>query len=1734
MAALKASAVRFGTRITADVAANALTYIGVLLALVVVYVFFAMGTFGEVVDDPRYRPLFIVGTVFFFLGLAQVLRRGTGIPATATAIEIIGVIFVPIMTAALIRDGCTPAHAFWCLPDFNGPRNPTEPGVWRWLVYGGVGLFSAAIYYLFAKRRRLYAYMVVPVTWIAAGALGLYVEDGLGILLGDDPASVGTFVHDGISAWQFVAVLGSIALTIPLARRFRTSPIGRVVAVPSVRAGVVLAPFVVAVGFLVAYFDDALEGARPGLDDMAGPSISLFLSAAVVFATSSRAGFAFEALAARTRKQGAALFQAAAYFSVGAAWVSSAGYDLAPGWIGLGLVAYAFVVAVAGRITERSGGSVMWIARLSGTIGLSLTLTSPLPALIGWALPATVGLLAGRFASIDRVWSALVPVAGTPARRLRLWTPLFVALGAGAGRLAWPGGTAWVLAAAAAAFAAGRFARSHPDVAALSGFPAAAAGLSAVGIQSVLQARGGAMGGYEFGGLLLFLALVAAAVDVPWAVRLPATTGLLTAGSSVLLRASVVSTARDAAWADTGALAAFGLALVGGVLIGGAGRGTLLQGSLGHAFVLAALGRSLAFEQTALLGLGAVAVAYAAEAAAIETGRPGLFSRAAAGAGGAAETVRTVPTLVVAAVMIPIALLAGRHVPFIRNERPRFGPLLSALSWAYVTAAFVRRARTRRIVVPLALAVAASAIAVAIPSTTATLTTTWSAAAATAVLALALSRPYLTTVTWGLTVAATVATAVRLGLDRGDAHLVLHAVSLALLIGSALVNLRRGRPSGLASPWLRPPVAVAMLLIPASLAITISDSRYLAAVALSAAAAYAVLGWSTRTGGVSGPVAFMLAVAYARVVFTRGWAHPFDEPLIWMPLAALYVGATWPLPDRRSWRFLEDVSPGLFTAGLSLGGLALILSYEAAVTDAALAALAGVLLIAYLVRAHDAWLVAAVAALAGSGFIAGDHWTPLAAAVAALAAGVRSDHYADRPAGTALLWISAAWWAATFSLTAAWRDWNAAEVVRAAAFLGGGLLTAAAVLGTATHLPERARRWVLPMHVLGQLAAATIVVVAVSEFSTKDAYGVLAAVAAAEAVLMGTLGTMRRDLRLAAGGGALAAVAYGFSAAWWDWSTPQFLSITSAAGGTLLVLWIAGRLARVRPSRLSLWLPVAFAIAETAGASVVAVSWLDLDATAAAGVTAAVLGSQAVVAALMATALRSRALAATSVALTASVYGFTAGWAQWDVETFVGVTWPLGGTLITLTTYAYLRRAGGPRLRLWLAPTAAAGHLALLVAISVGISGLSARDASTIVAAAAAFESIVFGIVGSVERRVPAVAASVALAGTAYGFGVHAAGLTGVALVAWIGTAAAGAAVAATLVTRTRDTGSAARLWLGPTHGVAVVAAGATVITASSVLPAGAALWVAACVLFFMGTHLAVNAGYAPEAWSFRVVAALAYVASAGFALGGSVETGTAPGPVVFAVATAGLVSAVAWSAPGLGSWRLPDAVAAAGFEGVALVGSAAAFGIDGTVFASALLFAGAALGAHGLLERRLLAVEGGVVLWLVSAMIVIDEQLTLGLHGAVALISAALLVVLEIERRRRAAADLPALDALNRAEWILMIAPMALAAFSMPERLWYGLVLFAEGLAFTAWGAASRVLRRGLVGFGGVVLAVLLSAAIPIIEGARRGLTTNTWLVIAALAAVVFITIGSTIERRRVAIGRQLRRIGEIVEDWE
>ncbi len=234
------------------------------------------------------------------------------------------------------------------------------------------------------------------------------------------------------------------------------------------------------------------------------------------------------------------------------------------------------------------------------------------------------------------------------------------------------------------------------------------------------------------------------------------------------------------------------------------------------------------------------------------------------------------------------------------------------------------------------------------------------------------------------------------------------------------------------------------------------------------------------------------------------------------------------------------------------------------------------------------------------------------------------------------------------------------------------------------------------------------------------------------------------------------------------------------------------------------------------------------------------------------------------------------------------------------------------------------------------------------------------------------------------------------------------------------------------------------------------------------------------------------------------------------------------------GTWSAATTILAAGLGLVAATATWIEFGPAAAEMSSVLVILGAGMAAYGVLADRLRFVEGAVVVWLAAALAALDNQFDLSLHVAVVITSVTLLTVIEVERLRlrRTAAEPP--PVLATVEWVFLVAPLAFGAIEVLSRLWFSLVLLAEGVAMTTWGVRSEVRRRVLIGFSGIVLAILLAVIVPVAEGVRAGLTGEAWLAVGAVAAVVFLTIGSVIERKRTAINEQIKRIWDIMEGWE
>lgn len=198
------------------------------------------------------------------------------------------------------------------------------------------------------------------------------------------------------------------------------------------------------------------------------------------------------------------------------------------------------------------------------------------------------------------------------------------------------------------------------------------------------------------------------------------------------------------------------------------------------------------------------------------------------------------------------------------------------------------------------------------------------------------------------------------------------------------------------------------------------------------------------------------------------------------------------------------------------------------------------------------------------------------------------------------------------------------------------------------------------------------------------------------------------------------------------------------------------------------------------------------------------------------------------------------------------------------------------------------------------------------------------------------------------------------------------------------------------------------------------------------------------------------------------------------------------------------------------------------------LIVSGGGLAGYGVAAHRLVALEAAAAVWLGALLILINDRFGLELHATVVLVAAVLLAVLDVERYRRTRNGLAQSEVLRAAEWLVMVLPLMIAVGKSFDSLAYLLLLAAEGAALMTWGGITRVRRRAIVGLIAITTAIVLAVLIPLVGEVREGLTGGGWLIVGAVAALIFIVAGSLIEKQRVRIGEQLSRWSEILEAWE
>jgi hypothetical protein len=339
--------------------------------------------------------------------------------------------------------------------------------------------------------------------------------------------------------------------------------------------------------------------------------------------------------------------------------------------------------------------------------------------------------------------------------------------------------------------------------------------------------------------------------------------------------------------------------------------------------------------------------------------------------------------------------------------------------------------------------------------------------------------------------------------------------------------------------------------------------------------------------------------------------------------------------------------------------------------------------------------------------------------------------------------------------------------------------------------------------------------------------------------------------------------------------------------------------------------------------------------------------------------------------------------------------------------------------------------------------------------------------------------------------------------------------------------------WAWPLHAAAAGAALITFLSSEELLAPADARLTGAALLGALGLHLLANRSSFEDHLPVDSAAAIAFVAGGGLA-----ATWLDPDlgwtfVLLLTAALGGAVAAALVERVARGR-RTALLIMAVGYSVIPVAAAAMLWGPLAREVGYLLIVSGGALAAYGVTARRLVAFEGAVVVWMASMLVLLQDYFTQQLHATVVLVAIVLLSVLEAERFRHRREGEAQPEAMRVAEWVVMTVPLVLATTEMFTNLGYGLLLAAEGLALTVWGAFTRVRRRAVVGLTAVTAAIVLAVMIPTIEGVRHGLTGGTWLVIGAVAAVVLIAAGSLIEKHRAQIGDRLAHWEEILESWD
>jgi hypothetical protein len=786
------------------------------------------------------------------------------------------------------------------------------------------------------------------------------------------------------------------------------------------------------------------------------------------------------------------------------------------------------------------------------------------------------------------------------------------------------------------------------------------------------------------------------------------------------------------------------------------------------------------------------------------------------------------------------------------------------------------------------------------------------------------------------------------------------------------------------------------------------------------------------------------------------------------------------------------------------------------------------------IQREDAWLHLAGVMLVTAGALTLGPWLTASLAVVAATETLMAELRKEAEEGIILPWVATALWGATVTAAVVWLGLSPAAAVTIA-LTGGATLSA---LALSALLMKRdigwLHRWRLPVLTLGQAGFIVGGAYAMESFSESDATLVLAGIAGIEAVLVGLPGTIHRNTpaiwlstSLIAGSAALALRGLEFA-------DPVIVFTLVAMGTVVSAAALARWLARHETSWTDLWVPPMAVLGQVSfvGAGIQAAwSFRPQDALL---VLALIVGIEAVLVGLPGTIHRNTPAIWLSTSLIAGSAALTLGGLELD---WIELVWTTGIVAISLLTVWLVSVVGteNDRIVVWELPMAVLAQAALATSGVAGTMGLSPLDAYLIWMVLLALDMAAFAVVATATSTSWMAFMSCGLSVGVVGFAIQGRQLGPEQAWVWFGVMFA-AGVGATLATRSRSDRPRVNIWLWPTHLVTVVFGGFAAARAAELLSTRDALLLGAGVLFLAGVDLLANHTWLTSTTEMdaRWLAPVAFVGSGGLVVATLTTNDLWAVPTLIAISLAGVVSA-GLSGINTAEQRYQWLIVAGGFTLIGMVGAGSLFGMPSAELGWTLIVNGGAFAAFATTARAPHVMYIAVLTWLAAILILIQETWALELHVAVATVSVVLLVMIEVERHRRQQQLLEPADWLRVAEWVVMLAPLALAARDMvTTSLLYGLLLGGEGLVLVVWGTFSHVRRRAIVGLGAITAAVLMVVMIPLIEGVDRNLTGGAWLVIGGVAAVVFIALGVVLEKYRTSIGERLTDFGDILESWE